>query len=378
MVLVVWAATVSGACSLGSVGQQGADGGAGGAGVGGDAAAPFAWSVQTLPARGRSLALHGVGGDLYVAGENGMVIRTGDGARTWADVSVSPASVGATLDTYPVFEALGASAVDDVWVAGGPTPDTGLLMHTSDRGQSWQQVDAGTVSPIFGIWAVDRAHVIVSTSGGQILVTADGGASWTTAFSDPAMWLWGAWGSAGGGDLYVVGGLMKAGDGGADAIPTYTGVVLHSSDGGASWENVADAATPCILWRVSGTADGAIVYAVGDCGSVASTTDHGATWTWSGAVTAGGNYGISDVWLSPTGTPYLLQDGRGWNLNVTAEYVCHGLEVGDNGSLIAISTGCELLPPTSAGSISSPLAIWGTTDDDVWVAGVYGMLWHRP
>jgi photosystem II stability/assembly factor-like uncharacterized protein len=310
-------------------------------------------------------------------------MRSSDGAQTWADVTISPAATGSTLQSYPVFQAIGASAVDDVWVAGGPTPDSGVLMHTADRGQTWQRVDVGAVSPLLGIWAIDRARVVLPTSGGQILVTADGGASWTIAFSDPGMVLWGAWGSAGGGDLYVVGGATVVGDGGvgdgaADSgIPTYTGVVLRSSDGGATWQNIAGASTACILWRVSGTADGATVYAVGDCGSVASTTDHGATWTISGATRAGENYGVSDVWVSPTGTSYLVLDGRGWNPNSADQHVCRGVEVGDNGALVAVSTGCEVLPPSSSGSSSSPLAIWGTTDDDVWVAGVYTPLWHR-
>jgi photosystem II stability/assembly factor-like uncharacterized protein len=398
----MWAATAAGACSLGSSGQPAPDGAAGGAvGAGGvDAAGPAVWSVESLPAHGRSLALHGVGGDLYVAGDNGMVLRTGDGALTWADVTIAPAATGSTLTSYPVFQAIGASAVDDVWAAGAATPASGVLMHTADRGQTWQRVDVGAASPLFGIWAIDREHVVAATAGGRILVTADGGASWTTAFSDPSMVLWGAWGSNGGGELYVVGGVTVVGDGGVSGdvpdggdapdggvaadggadvtIPTYVGVVLRSTDGGATWQKVAGTTTACLLWRVSGTADGATVYAVGDCGSIASTTDHGATWTLSGAVSAGGNYGISDVWVSPIGTAYLVQDGRGWNLTGADQHVCHDIEVGDNGVLIASSTGCEVLPPTSGGFSSSPLAIWGTTDDDVWVVGAYTPLWHRP
>ena len=383
MVVALWAAIAAGACGSGA--HQGPDGAV-------DAGTGAGWSVKNLPATAQVLALHGVGADLYVAGYGGMVLRTGDGAQTWVDVSVPPASVGATIASYPVFESIAASAADDVWVAGAAGPESGLLMHTTDRGQSWQQLDVGMASPLFGVWSVDRDHVLAATGGGQILTTADGGASWTTAFSDPRMVLWGAWGSASGG-LYVVGGVAITVDGGAGAdapdgggapdagsasLPRYSGVVLHSSDGGMTWQNVAAAATPCMLWRVSGTADGATVYAVGDCGSVASTTDHGATWSRSGAVSAGEAYAINDVWVSPTGTSYLLPAGRGYGGPASPGdyHVCRAVDVIDNGVLVSQSTGCELLPPKN-GSISSPIAIWGTTDDDVWTVGGYTPLWHR-
>jgi photosystem II stability/assembly factor-like uncharacterized protein len=384
MVLALWAATAAGACR-GSGGQQGPDGAV-------DAATAVGWSVQKLPATAQVLALRGVGGDLYVAGYSGMVLRTGDDARTWVDVSIPAASTGATIAMYPVFDSIGASAADDVWVAGAAAPESGVLMHTTDRGQSWQQIDVGMAGPFDGVWSIDRDHVIAATGTGQILATADGGASWTTTFSNPQMMLWGAWGSASG-DLYVVGGVVITGDGGvgADAsdgggapdggaaiFPVYGGVVLHSSDGGMTWQNVANAATPCILWRVSGTADGATVYAVGGCGSVASTTDHGATWSRSGAASAGENYAINDVWVSPTGTSYLLAAGRGFSGPSLGDYqVCRAVDVGDNGALVTVSTGCELLPPNDGGFSSSPMAIWGTADDDVWTVGSYTPLWHR-
>ena len=387
MVLALWAVTAAGAC--GSGGRQGPDSGGR---QGPDGAAASDWSIMNLPATQTAFALHGVGADLYVAGNNGMVLRTGDGAKTWVDVSVAPASVGATLSTYPVFKSIGASAADDVWVAGAVQPESGILMHTTDEGQSWQPIDVGTVGPFFGVWSVDRDHVFAATGTGQILATADGGARWTITFSDPHMVLWGAWGSASG-DLYVVGGVVITGDGGvggdapdgggtpdggAATLPVYGGVVLHSSDSGMTWQNVVDAATACLLWRVSGTEDGATVYAVGDCGSVASTTDHGTTWSISGAVSAGEDYAINDVWVSPTGTSYLLPEGRGFTgLGLSNGYsVCRAVDLEDNGVTIITSTGCQRLPP-NGGFSSSPIAIWGTSDDDVWTVGSYTPLWHR-
>ncbi len=379
-VLALWAVAAAGACGSGS--QRGSD-----------AAAASPWSIKDLPATHNALAVHGVGSDLYVAGESGMVLRTGDGARTWVDVSVPPGSVRATLSTYPVFEFIAASAADDVWLAGAAQPESGVLMHTTDAGQSWQASDVGAVGPFFGVWSVDRAHVVAVTGKGQILVTGDGGTSWAMTFSDPTMWLWGVWGS-GNGELYAVGGVSLTSadggaggtgggalvDGGAVTAAGYRGVMLHSTDGGTTWQNVADAGTACILWRVSGTVDGATVNAVGNCGSAASTTDHGSTWSRSGAVSADRDYAVNDVWVSPTGTSYLLEGGRGFSGPATPQnqFVCRAVEVADNGgALVVVSSGCELLPLKNGG-ISSPIAIWGTTDEDVWVLGGDGLLWHRP
>jgi photosystem II stability/assembly factor-like uncharacterized protein len=269
-------------------------------------------------------------------------------------------------------------------------------MHTTDRGQSWQRVEVGTSSSLLGVWPIDRDRVLVTTEDGEILGTADGGAHWTALFSDPRMVLFGIWGSASN-DLYVVGGVATAGDGdaganapdggtapdgGADATTTYAGVVLHSSDGGASWQTVADAATACLLRHVSGTPDGATVYAAGDCGSVAHTTDHGASWSRSGTTAVAVNdndydFTISDVWVSPAGTSYLLEDGSGY-VNPDSPYdqhVCRAIDVELDGALLTQTTGCERLPP-SGGFSATPMGVWGTADDDVWIVG-FSILWHR-
>jgi photosystem II stability/assembly factor-like uncharacterized protein len=384
MALALGAILVAAACGDSSGGQHD-----GGQPV--DATAPNPWPVQTVPAQAQVWALYGVGADLYVAGDNGRIMRSADAAGTWTDVSVAPATVGATVVTYPQFFGIGASATDDVWVAGAASSSSGVLVHTTDRGQSWQPVGLGTSSVSYAVWPLDRDRVLVPTPDGQILVTADGGAHWTAAFSDPRMMLFAIWGS-GGGDMYVVGGVAigvdggvgadasddgSAPDGGAAAPTAYSGVVLRSSDGGASWQTVPNAATVCPLWHVSGTRDGAIVYAVGDCGSVAQTSDHGATWSTSGAASAGQDFGISGVWVSPNGTSYLLPSGRGY-ANFTSlgdESVCRSVTVEDDGSLIGLG-GCDLLPPDK-GFNASPIGIWGTSDNNVWILSAGATLWHH-
>jgi len=57
------------------------------------------WTRRRQRSSGQSMAW---ATDLYLAGDDGTILRTADAARTWVDVSVAPASVGATIQ-YPRF-----------------------------------------------------------------------------------------------------------------------------------------------------------------------------------------------------------------------------------------------------------------------------------
>ncbi len=378
IVLALGAAVAASACSRGS-------------GAAKDTGAVEEWSVQDLPSRRPLRAIHGAGADLYVAGESGTILRSADGARTWTDVSVAPASVGATSESVFHFRSIGASADNDVWVIA-TSPMSGPLMHTTDRGQSWQQVDAGTLGYLGGVWPIDGNRAFLTTEG-QILATTDGGTRWTVVFSGSGIVLNGIWGSASN-DLYVVGGVVSTADdgdagtntheggttpdAGTDATTAYLGLVLHSSDGGMSWQRIEDATTACELWHVSGSPDGATVFAAGTCGSVAHTTDYGASWSTSGAASAGHDYDITDVWVSPIGTSYLLAQGRGYaNLAGRGnQMVCRDIKVEDDRNLSIQTAGCESLPP-SGGLSASPMGVWGTSDNNVWIVSAGSILWHR-
>jgi hypothetical protein len=318
------------------------------------------------PSSSRLNAFHAIGSagaDLYLGG-SGDALRSSDSGRTWSEVLTGTLSAG-----YD-YVAVAATAEDDVWLAGD-SPFGGQWLHSADRGSSWQSVDVGSRSSSFGLWSIDRAHVLITTQDGQIRKTADGGATWTQVFNDPSLGLFALWGSAASVDLYAVGGLKAT-----SATASGSGLILHSTDGGEIWERVLDGLA-CTLWSVSGTADGASVSAAGDCGTIAATTDHGATWSKSGLSNPTRELGIKGVWMSPTGASHFLVSGEGFYLEPFHAYdVCQSVDVDDHG---AGTGGCEELPPYtfSSGSMetSTPLAIWGTSDDDIWATGIY--LWHR-
>jgi hypothetical protein len=309
------------------------------------------------------------GSDLYLGG-GGAALRSSDSGRTWSQV-ITPAFAAGTT-----YVAIAATAEDDVWLAGSNPASGAKWVHSADRGSSWQPIDVGSYGSPGGIWSIDRTSVLITTGDGQIRKTVDAGATWAPVFSDPSLSLGGLWGSAASADLYAVGGGMSIG-----ANPGAPGVILHSADGGDTWQPILGGLA-CALWSVSGTSDGANISAAGDCGTVAISTDHGATWSTSGVNPPPKDYAITGVWVSPTGTSYFLPAGSGFEVDPFGPYlVCQSVQVTDtgNGGAFAATAGCEPLPPYTDGqgssATSSPTAIWGTSDDDIWVTGLF--LWHR-
>jgi len=369
------------ACGLLACSQRGPESNAGGRDAGGGPdASGSGWSVQRAANQPTLWAVGAAGADLYVVGSAGTVLRSNDSGATWSSVGVAATDAGVAVDNYPSFRAFAATAEDDVWIAG-MSRTAGLLLHSADRGASWQPVDFGSTSTLNGVWAFDRLTVLVTTHDGQILKTADGGAHWTAVFGDAELVLFRLWAAAGA--VYAVGGRYAAGaDAGTSSSPALTGEVLRSSDAGDSWQTVV-AGAPGQLWSVWGTPDGASVTAAGNSGTVVSTTDHGTSWTTSGAPSSGADFQISGVWVSPRGTSYFLPSGRRFPTDPAAggnPRICTSVSVSQEGAAGVILTstgGCQVLPP-DRGAYASAQGVWGTGDDDIWVVGASGFIWHGP
>jgi len=209
------------------------------------------------------------------------------------------------------------------------------------------------------------------------------------------MVLFGIWGSASN-DLYVVGGVATAGDGDAGA---------NAPDGGTAPTAAPTPRQPTRGWSctrpmageladrrgrghsVPAAArvrhpDGATVYAAGDCGSVAHTTDHGASWSRSGTTAVAVNdndydFTISDVWVSPAGTSYLLEDGSGY-VNPDSPYdqhVCRAIDVELDGASSHRPPGASVCR-RAAGS-APPRWACGAPQTTTCGSWAFSILWHR-
>jgi photosystem II stability/assembly factor-like uncharacterized protein len=309
-------------------------------------------------------AIWGSGANLFVAGKSGSIGRSDDSGQTW-----NAAATG--LSGAPELRHIAGTDSSDVWAAGSESPGTGVLLHSDDRGQSWQRrtIGNGGNGDFTGVWAFDANQVIVAGSAGTIYRTADGGITWKQVYIRAGVRLYGLWGAPQGAtfEAYAVGGQAAATDGGASSDAgdaALVGLVLHSTDGGKTWAEVAMSA-PAVLWNVWGTPDGASVYAAGEGASLVFTLDHGTTWYVEGRAEGASSLDLVDVWVAPGDAAAFFASSIG---------IVRSIRYLPNNGPIQFAS--ETLP-APAGGPAPAAAIWGSDGSNIWACGPAGTVWHR-
>ncbi len=167
----------------------------------------------------------------WIVGERGTILHSEDGGKSWLEMSESVEDFEITVirrserGTAPAPLRLGDLSLSDVCLdpggsgAGWITGMEGLILKTIDRGQTWRKVYSEPGTYLFRI-AMSDGRLCVVGSRGKILVSEDGGDTWTSAERVPTQfWLAGV-------DLvnqkegWVVGGH---------------GGVYYTDDGGRQW-----------------------------------------------------------------------------------------------------------------------------------------------
>jgi photosystem II stability/assembly factor-like uncharacterized protein len=158
----------------------------------------------------------------HAVGDFGTMVHTEDGGRTWSVTRVPPeftlpeTAIDTGVDPGDVnLYAIAYGDPDHVWVVG----EFGMIMASTDGGQTFQQQHTPVESTLFGVHFADARRGWAVGIDAVILQTDDGGASWRIvpppiaqrSFYDV---------SVAGSHGWIVG----------DA-----GTVLASSDGGGSW-----------------------------------------------------------------------------------------------------------------------------------------------
>lgn len=225
-----------------------------------------------------------------------VVLATDDGGRTWSERwrTLAPDPLGA-------IAFVSASLGFGVGLPG----DARAILQTTDGGLSWSRLaempeaaDTFRVDPNRFSFA-DAVHGWVVSTVGHLLATADGGQTWRV-LTLPA-------GTA----EVAQAALGDASHGCAVTNPGDAAALFSTSDGGATWEPVADATEPVAVCAHgdAGRAVAAAEAAYGDTGparlsflggrtawalldaGLAWTADGGATWdgvTWPTPVRPGG------------------------------------------------------------------------------------------
>ncbi len=222
-----------------------------------------------------------------IATTGGDVILTDDGGRSWRQV---------ILDPPPQVESMATEPSGHVWVLAGDD----RLLHSPDRGASWEEVAladelqswlhggyAGhprgllqiAVSGAGSIWVAGGNCFHGQCGRSTLFRSDDSGATWKLLDygGDIATLTGQVWFSREGRDVWAsaLGGKPYSGN--------YTPVLLHSSDGGDSWEWIRLGAEFNLLYFSSGSR-GFALWRTGDPMAnsqglyIVTTADSGQTW----------------------------------------------------------------------------------------------------
>ena len=112
----------------------------------------LAWSSRPSLAGVELKAVWGDGQDVFAAGSGDAIAHSGDGGTTW---SVTSAGVGAGAELHHIGGTSGA----DVWIAGRRSATEGLLLHSTDHGQTWATVDVQGATDLRSVRAIDAQQI---------------------------------------------------------------------------------------------------------------------------------------------------------------------------------------------------------------------------
>ncbi|MBM3109808.1 WD40/YVTN/BNR-like repeat-containing protein [Pseudomonas arcuscaelestis] len=314
----------------------------------------------------------GTGGALHarpwtLAASAALVLAIG----LWAN------TVEAATSAAPVYSTESAKAEKslllDVTRAGArliAVGDRGHILFSDDQGKSWTQSKVPTRQLLTAVYFVDDKHGWAVGHDAQVLVSADGGVTWTKQFEDlkreaPLLDVW-----------------FKNPDHGF-AVGAY-GALLETTDGGKQWNDVADRLDNEDQLHLNGIAlvKDAGLFIVGEQGTMFRSGDDGQTWQKLEGPYEGSLFGVIGTAQPRTLLAYGLRGnlyrstdfGDSWQ-KIDLQGARGALEFGlasatllDDGNLVLVGNGGTVLRSTDDGQTFSVF----NRSDRVALAGVSG------
>jgi photosystem II stability/assembly factor-like uncharacterized protein len=276
---------------------------------------------------------------------------TGTGSSTWYDIG---------------------GTASEVWLVGPMSQ----ALRSVDRGATWTPMNLPGLQYRYGIFSAAPGQAFVVGTGGSVLSTTNGGATWTPVRSPMDRVLRGIWGRSSA-ELYVVG---------AD------GFIARTTNGGQAWQalrSTADGGLQLTLYGVWGDATG--LFVVGEGGTILKSTD-GTSFmsllsTTSATLVSVHGTGQSIFVVGSSGTVLRSKDGQVFS--ALERFTRSDLtDVWGLGADVFVSTaGGEVFASDDDGATWRELStagalelntIWGTSAQDVYTAGVSGVVLRTP
>lgn len=186
------------------------------------------------------------------------------------------------------------------WIAG----QLGTILHTSDGGNTWVKQNSGTDKHLFNVSFVDGRNGWAVGDGNTILHTSDGGATWTRQAEE--------------GDKIL--NTIHCIDADTCWIVGELGIILKTTNSGATWDTVMpqfferktveeefENPRPA-LFAIAAT-DTNHVWLAGIDGTIIHTADGGATWQQLAVPIKEGIYSLC------------IRDGKGWAVGDKGTYL---------------------------------------------------------
>jgi photosystem II stability/assembly factor-like uncharacterized protein len=183
------------------------------------------------------------------------------------------------------------------WISGW----TGTILHTTDGGQTWNPQDAPPTNAYFSLYFTDAMNGWAVGYNGKIVHTTDGGQTWVDQTAPVTT------------DYYKVyfvdsqTGWIAGGDEGG--FPSYINhrVILHTSNGGATWIDQYSEAYESKLRSIH-FVDQNRGFATGESGAIMRTTDGGNNWSEPAVISS---YHFYDVFFTDSTTGYIIGEYLG-------------------------------------------------------------------
>jgi photosystem II stability/assembly factor-like uncharacterized protein len=122
------------------------------------------WTREISPVHGDFYGMAiSPSGDLWIAGDRGVLLKSKDGGVHWDSVSTNVAPLFLNAVTFPVSG------------TGYAVGEKGVIIKTVDGGAHWRRLSSPTGKNLYGIAFSDEKHGVIAGWHKTLLTTVDGG-----------------------------------------------------------------------------------------------------------------------------------------------------------------------------------------------------------